>query len=647
MHVVIWKGCSMYEIMDSKVKDHCIKVFKISFVLLLLSCTSKDKNAVKLIVVENKEFRDLNKNDSLDIYEDWRIPVDKRIDDLILKMSLDEKVGLMFPIILNVGDNGELVDEVKLGNHIKTSEAVLKRKINHIYIYSSAPPQIIARWSNNIQRLAERTRLGIPVTVCTDPRHAIKKPYSINNFNTQGFSQWPDPIGLAATGDSAIVYKFASIAAQEYRAVGIHCAYHPMADLATEPRWGRIAGTFGEDAHLAAKLVSAYIKGFQGDELGPQSVACMTKHFPGGGPQKDGWDVHYRYGKEQVYPGNNFDHHLIPFKAAIKAKTAAIMPYCGIPIDQTSENVGMGFNKEIVTGILRNRLQYEGIVCADYITISPDKFNGQSVGYAKCWGVEDLTIEERFLKAILAGVDQFGGEKNPEIVIQLVKQGKVSEERIDISARRILKLKFKLGLFDDPYVNEDEAGKICGNAKFQAIADSAQKKSIVLLKNEGNILPLKNKSKIFILNMDSNIANQYASLVDNIGSAEFVIMRLDAPYEDKSGPLEFLMHQGSLAFKKKNLNELLEISKSKPTIVVLYADRPAVIPEITELSAGLLITFGVSDTAILDIIFGKFNPIGKLPFDLPSSMEAVVNQKEDVPFDTENPLFKFGFGLSY
>ena len=610
-------------------------------------CNSENNRPIKLIVLEGNKFRDLNKNGNLDPYEDWRLAVDKRIDDLMSKMTLDEKVGLMFPIILDIGKNGELIEQVRLGNHIKTSDAIIKRKINHVYIYSPAQPHIIAKWSNNIQKLAEQTRLGIHVTVCSDPRHSVTRPYNINNYHAQGFSQWPDPIGLAATGDSALVYQFASIAAQEYRAVGIHCAYHPMADLATEPRWGRIAGTFGEDAQLAAKLISAYIKGFQGDELSPSSVACMTKHFPGGGPQKDGWDVHYQYGKEQVYPGNNFDYHLIPFKAAIQAKTAAIMPYYGIPVDQTSENVGMGFNKDIITGILRNQLNYDGVVCADYVTISPDECNGQIVGYAKCWGVEDLAIEERFLKAIEAGIDQFGGEKNPEVVIKLVEQGKVSEERINLSAKRILKDKFRLGLFDNPYVNEAEADKICGNAKFQAIADSAQRKSIVLLKNNKNLLPIKKTSKIFVLQIDPTIASQYATVVDSIDLADLVILRLSTPYQERSGPLEFLMHQGALDFKEQSLKEILAILQYKPTIVCIYLDRPAVIPEIAENAAALIATFGVSDAAILDIIFGKFNPTGKLPFDLPSSMEAVYKQKEDVPFDTENPLFKFGFGLSY
>ncbi|MBN2104039.1 glycoside hydrolase family 3 C-terminal domain-containing protein [bacterium] len=635
----------MGHIIDCKALTTVIPI--VSFVLLSFGCGPEKHNSVKTIVLEGRAFRDLNKNGTLDAYENQRLAVDERIDDLLSKMSLNEKAGLMFPVILDIGKNGEIIDEVRLGNHIKAADAILKRKINHIFIYSPGPPQVIARWSNNIQRLAEQTRLGIPVTVCTDPRHAIQRPYHINNYHTQGFTQWPDPIGLAATCDTALASQFASIAAREYRAVGIHYACHPMADLATEPRWGRIAGTFGEDAHLAARLIGAYIHGFQGDVLGPRSVACMTKHFPGGGPQKDGWDVHYQYGKEQVYPGNNLNYHLVPFQAAIKAGTAAIMPYYGIPVDQTSENVGMGFNKEIITGILRKQMHFDGVVCADYITISPDECNGKIVGDAKCWGVEALTIEERFLKAIEAGVDQFGGEKNPDIVIQLIEKGRVSEERINISARRILRDKFKLGLFDNPYVDEAEAGNICGNPEFQAIADSAQRKSIVLLKNKSNILPVKEPAKIYILNMDSNIAGPYATVVDSIDLCDFVIMRLDAPYEEKSGPLEFLMHQGSLEFDEQALKGILAILKHKPAIVCLNLDRPAVIPEIAENAASLLAAFGATDAAILDIIFGKFVPTGKLPFDMPSSMKAVYHQKEDVPFDSENPLFKFGFGLSY
>lgn len=208
----------------------------VSFIIIFQGCNTNTSKPVKIIESEGNEFRDLNKNGVLDPYEDWRIFADQRTDDLISKMSLEEKVGLMFPVILDIGENGELIEKERLGNHIRTSEAILDRKINHIYIYSAARPQTIAKWSNHIQELAEHTTLGIPVTVCSDPKHSVNKPYIISNYHTPGFSQWPDPIGLAATRDTALVYQFASIAAREYRAVGIHSACHPMADLATEPR---------------------------------------------------------------------------------------------------------------------------------------------------------------------------------------------------------------------------------------------------------------------------------------------------------------------------------------------------------------------------------------------------------------------------
>ena len=148
--------------------------------------------------------------------------------------------------------------------------------------------------------------------------------------------------------------------------MGIRVALHPQIDLATEPRWARISGTFGEDAELTAALAVAYIEGFQGPQLGPNSVACMTKHFPGGGPQNEGLDPHFEFQRGQVYPGNNFDYHLIPFEAAIAAGTASIMPYYGVPVDQTDENVAMSFNKAIITGLLREKYGYDGVVCTDW-----------------------------------------------------------------------------------------------------------------------------------------------------------------------------------------------------------------------------------------------------------------------------------------
>jgi beta-glucosidase len=431
------------------------------------------------------------------------------------------------------------------------------------------------------------------------------------------------------------VEQFASIIAQEYRATGFRTALHPQIDLATEPRWGRINGTFGEDAELTAKLGAAYIRGLQGERLGPTSVVAMTKHFPGGGPQWDGRDAHNVWGMEQVYPGNNFEYHLIPFKAAIEAGTAAMMPYYGIPVGQTSEDVGMSFNKEIITDLLRNKLGYDGVVCTDW-----------GITSTMAWGMLYNSVRDRYKKALMAGVDQFGHGIEPEIIVDLVNSGEIAEERINESVRRLLKVKFQLGLFENPYVDPAYAKVFVGNAEFQAAADLAQRKSIVLLKNGDHILPLARGTKIYVENVDPAVAAQYGQVVERLEDADVAVLRVNAPYE--TGPGMFGgIHLGNLGFHGEQLNDIRAILTAKPTIVAVYLDRPAILTKIVDETAALLGNFGASDAAVLDVIFGDFAPTGKLPFELPSSMDAVEAQFEDVPYDSENPLFEFGFGLTY
>ena len=211
------------------------------------------------------------------------------------------------------------------------------------------------------------------------------------------FSQWPEPIGLAAIGDVELVASFADIARHEYTAVGLRVALHPQVDLATEPRWARQVASFGEDADLSGRLASAYIRGFQRDELGPESVATMTKHFPGGGPQKDGEDPHFAYGREQVYPGGMFDLHLKPFEAALAAGTSQIMPYYGMPVGTQYEEVGFGFNRSVITGLLRERYGFDGIVCTDWGLITDHEIAGAPFP-ARAWGAEHLSLRERMIK---------------------------------------------------------------------------------------------------------------------------------------------------------------------------------------------------------------------------------------------------------
>jgi beta-glucosidase len=595
-------------------------------------------------------FRDLNKNGRLDPYEDSRRPLDERVEDLLSQMTLEEKAGMMFHTMIGMNKDGSLLEGVGPLSPVRTTPLVADRLINHYNVYEVADPRHMAEWYNRLQKLAERTRLGIPVTISSDPRHAFTKNPA-TGMAAGGFSQWPEPIGLAATRDPALVEEFGDIARQEYLAVGIRTALHPMADLATEPRWARINGTFGEDAALASLMVRAYVKGFQGHTLGPQSVACMTKHFPGGGPQKGGEDPHFAYGKEQVYPGGNFDYHLRPFEAAFEAGTAQIMPYYGMPVGLPIEEVGFGFNRDVVTGLLRQKYGFDGVVCTDWMLLTPVKMMGRELIEAKCWGVEDLSVEQRIKKALDAGVDQFGGEACPDGIVGLVKSGQIDEARIDQSVRRLLRDKFRLGLFDNPYVDPEAAGKIVGNNTFREAGERAQRKSIVLLKNAetpaGLTLPLRGRPRVYIENVDPQVAGQYGQVVEKAEEADVAILRLDAPYEPREGFLERHFHAGDLDFKGQEHARILDILERVPTIVDIYLDRPAVIPEIADKSAGLLADFGASDAAVLDVIFGRFTPSARLPFEMPSSMEAVKKQKEDLPYDSENPLFPFGHGLTY
>jgi beta-glucosidase len=608
-----------------------------------------------ILTVDGLGFRDLNKNGTLDTYEDFRQPIDARIEDILQQMTVEEKAGMMFHTFTGVHPEGKLTEAPVLTDFFtwgpSNSTMVVKKKMNHFNLFGVPDAKATATWYNNLQKLAERTRLGIPVTISSDPRNHVMNSEAVAMFGGD-YSMWPEPLGLAATGDSLLVYQFGDIARQEYLATGIRVALHPMADLATEPRWPRINGTFGEDANLSATMTYAYVKGFQGDSLNANSVACMTKHFSGGGPQKEGLDPHFKFQKGQVYPGGKFDYHLIPFKAAFAAGTAQIMPYYGIPMDQTSENVGFSFNKDIITGLLREKYQFDGVVCTDWGLISDAKIGWIMIKEAADHGVEHLTKEEKLVKAIDAGVDQFGGEDLVEMLAELIKTGKIAEERINQSVRRLLRDKFRLGLFDNPYVDSEKAAQIVGKKEFMEAGKLAQRKSIVLLKNnetpQGSVLPLSGKPKIYILNIDKNIALQYGDVVNKPEEADFAIVRTATPYEPYGDSfLEKLFHHGSLDFKDPEKTELLKLMEKVPTILNVYLDRPAVMPELADKSAALLVNFGATDDAILDVVFGKFNPSGKLPIELPSSMEAVRNQKEDVPYDSGNPLFPFGFGLSY
>jgi beta-glucosidase len=603
---------------------------------------------VSTLTILGHTFRDLNKNGELDIYEDARAELEDRVEDLISQMELEEKAGLMFAHFLGMKKDGSLLEIPSLSDPFSfmtgsTSGMLLKRKISHVQNLGGASALAYASWNNNLQKFAERTRLGIPITLISDPRHGSKAMPGASTV-AQWISVWPSPLGLAATRDTVLVREFGDIARQEYLAIGIRLAQHPMADIATDPRWARANGTFGEDAHLSAALTKAYILGLQGDSLEASSVACQTKHFTGGGPQEDGWDAHFASGKYQVYPGDNFDYHLIPFtKGALMANTAQIMPYYGIPKGQIKEEVGFSFSREMIQELLRDSLGFEGVVATDWGIISGNIMKG-----ASAWGVEHLSEKERIKKVLDAGCDLFGGELSTEHIIDLVESGELPESRIDISMRRILRDKFRLGLFDNPFVDLEKVSLV-GNTKFVKKGKDAQRRSMVLLKNNG-LLPLSLNKKIYIHGMQQEgLSERFPQIVENIEDADVIVQKLQTPSSPSAGRdiLERLIPQGRLDFPEDVKKEILERTNSKPTITVLTITRPTVAPEINAASHAVIADFESLDEIILELIYGEFNPSGKLPIEIPASMEAVENQLEDVPYDSKDPLYSFGHGLSY
>jgi beta-glucosidase len=600
-------------------------------------------------------FRDLNGNAVMEPYENPTLPAGERVADLLSRMTLEEKAGLMMVSILETGEDGAIVEDKGLFPD-GTSTLVQGKRMNHFNALRLPAARPAARWNNLLQDMAAATRLGIPVTLCTDPRHSFSENMGAA-IAADTFSQWPETLGFGAIGDPELVERFAGIARQEYLAVGLRGALHPQIDLATEPRWARAAGGFGQSAETTERLVTAYLRGFQGERLTPASVACMTKHFPGGGPQLDGEDPHFPYGREQVYPGGGFDYHLRPFRAAITAGTAALMPYYGLPIglvlpDGTAvEEVGFGFNRTVITTLLREQLGYDGVVCTDWGLITDQQVAGLPFP-ARAWGVEQLSRADRVARVIEAGCDQFGGESCPELIVDLVRSGRITEERIDISVRRLLLVKFELGLFDDPYVDEDDAELIVGRADFTAAGLDAQRRSLTLLKNSGPqglpLLPLAPGTRVYAPDFDAEALGKHGIPVPVPAAADVAILRLRAPFEARNSYfLESRFHAGSLDFDAGTLARVAELSQSTPVIVDVYLDRPAILGPLADDAAAIIVNYGCADGALLDVLFGAAAPEGRLPFELPRSMAAVEASRSDLPSDTADPLYPYGFGLSY
>ena len=669
--------------------------------------------SVKILEQDGYQFKDLNKNGELDRYEDWRLSADERSGDLLSKMSVDEKAGFMLINSLNmVGtraaeesggkltasdlsetgsggfagaggpgmnrpgnqENGRRQQTrgpagarpqdaggaylANLSRSAGTSKMVKEFHNRHFILRANESARITAEWANKLQELCESEPLGIPAILASNPRNHITANASLGtSVGTTVFTSWPGELGLSAMRDLDLVHEFADDSRQEWVAVGLRKGYMYMADLATEPRWSRVNGTFGENSEWVAGMIREIVTGFQGEKLNSGSVALTTKHFPGGGSGKKGQDSHFEWGKAEVYPGGMFKNNLIPFKAAIDAGTSAIMPYYSLPEGTEYEEVGYAFNKGVINDLLRNQLGFKGIINSDTgpLTSMP-------------WGVENLTKEERYVKAIEAGVNIFSGESDPAMLIDLINKGSVNIALIDSSVHRLLREKFQLGLFENPYVNVEAVDSIVNNEKFRNSAALAMRKSIVLLRNDNKVLPLKPKTLVYFEALKSNaMDSQQDSLnVYTMNNGQYDIEFVKTPKEAEvvilwiqPGGNSLFRSTGepvSLSLSKcgTDVDYVNKISSGKPTLLVINYTNPWVIDEVynqkTKNIVGVLATFGTTADALLDIITGKFNPTGLMPFSTPVSDEAVENQKEDVPGYLEGAgyaLFNYDEGLSY
>ena len=482
------------------------------------------ESGVKLLTVDGRAFKDLNKNGELDAYEDWRLTADERAKDLASKLSLEDIAGLMLysshqsipgssrgfgssnyngkPFPESGAVASDLSDEQK--KFLKDDH------LRHVLITQVETPAIAAQWNNNAQAYAEGIGLGIPVNTSSDPRHGSDSYAEFNAGAGGTISMWPGTLGIAASFDPALMQQFGEIASKEYRALGIATALSPQIDLATEPRWSRFDGTMGEDPDLTTDLARAYVDGFQstnGGDWGYESVNAMVKHWPGGGPEEGGRDGHFGYGAYAVYPGKNIKDHIQPFTQGVfklegpTKMASAVMPYYTISTGE-GEAVGNGFNKYLITDVLRGEYGYDGVLCTDWgITrdvSAVDKFEGKS------WGVETMTEAERHYKAIEAGMDQFGGNNAMGPVLEAFRMGVAEHgeaymrQRFEVSAVRLLKNIFRVGLFENPYLDVTETEKIVGNPEYMQTGYEAQLRSVVMLKNQQNTLPLKDKQKVYV-----------------------------------------------------------------------------------------------------------------------------------------------------
>lgn len=574
-------------------------------------------------------------------------------------MTLDEKAGAM------VHDAAPLAADSRGYDLVAATALIRDGHMISLITRLAASGRTLAEQNNALQGIAASARIAVPLTISTDPRNHFQV---LDGASVAGvaFSKWPETTGFGAIGDVALVERFGDIARQEYRAAGIHQALSPMADLATEPRWSRINGTFGEDPVQVSRLVGAYVRGFQHGARGltQDGVSAVVKHWVGYGASENGYDGHSWYGRYAALSDRMLALHTAAFGGAFAAGVTGVMPtYAIVKIrgrdGARNPAVGAAFSRYLLTDLLRGRYRFGGFVLSDWgVTkdcgpLCRDGFPADKPptreGFSTAWGMESATVEDRFVRGIAAGVDQFGGTSDPRPIAAAVRAKRLPMVRIDSSVRRIMELKFRMGLFENPYVDLDAAERIVGAPSFRAEGLRAQSRALVVLKADSR--PLAAGTRVYLAGIDSDVARAHGLVpVARAEDAERALVRMVAPWRGEHRQYFYgaKQHEGSLAWAADDA-DLMAFSKlaaKLPTVAVVYLDRPAILTPLLPQAAGLVADFGASDAALLDALTGRMPPEGRLPFELPSSEAAVAAQAGDVPHDSASPLFPIGFGLT-
>ena len=672
-------------------------------------------------------FKNLSGTETLLPYEDWRLTPVERAADLAKRLSIEQIAGLMLwsphqmvPFVPGMPfkghyDGGDFIPGVTDPAALTDEQRsfIQEEQLRNILLVQTESAATAARWNNKLQALAEKSVWGIPVCISSDPRHAAGKKGAEFSGTGKEVSRWPEGMGMAATFDPELMKQFASVIAKEYRALGISQALGPQIDLATDPRWMRLEDTMGAQVDMVIQFAKAYCDGLQttegtADGWGADSVAAMVKHWPGGGTGESGRDAHYAYGKFAVFPGDRMKEHMKPFtEGAFKLdgptqKAAAVMPYYTVSWNQDqkyAENVGNSYSQYIIHDLLREGQQYDGIVCTDWgITGDPDPDVG-AFG-SRCYGVEDLSVAQRHLRIIENGVDMFGGNWEKAPIVEAYSIGcekygeKAMRQRMEQSAARILSLMFRLGLFENPYLDPAVSAETVGCAEYVEAGLEAQRRSVILLKNRKELLPMKKGTKIYVPGrhigehmaffrvplpasdvtpLSQKEADGYFRLVDTPEEADAAVVFMESPLSEcyskedvKIGGNGYLpitlqyrhykadsareqsiakgdfrendcdrsyFAKENVAYNASDLDNLLSAREKmgdKPVFAVLHVHNPCVLSEFEPAADGIIAHFGVENKVLMEILTGDANPGGRLPLIMPASMETVERHCEDI-----------------